>query len=285
MERVDDSSQLPTETGRNLGLQYLHLVQEFLQNLNQMYPHLDKELAIRELEELENRIQNRGERLTRQIEVDAHFTRSLHEIIHSREDISPQLQRFWDAQIDIAQVAVDRDISYHPKQIADENREKILRVDARYRDISNIIAGNENDDIISIYALFFIHNMRTEVIEFSFAQQFRNLLREMGLNSQYDVEEIFSATSKVAKGNQWRTDARAIRDALSHNNFSVEISDSTWNLEFNNTEEGYNFYKTFTKNEFRKFITDTDFLYRSSLMLVFALISMTLIKQHCIETR
>ena len=285
MEHVDDSSRLPTETGRNLGLQYLHLVQEFLQNLNQLYPHLDKELAIRELEELENRIQGRGQRLTRQIEVDAHFTSSLHEIIHSREDISLKLQRFWDAQIDIAQVAVDRNISYHPKQIADENREKILNVDNRYRDISNIIAGNKSDDIISIYALFFINNLRTEVIEFSFVQQLRNLLREMGLDAEYDPEEIFSATDKVAKGNQWRTDARAIRDALSHNKFSIEILDLTWNLEFNNTEEGYNFHRSFTRNEFRKFITDTDFLYRSSLMLIFALISMTLIKQHCIETR
>jgi len=284
MERVDDSSQLPTETGRNLGLQYLHLVQEFLQNLNQMYPHVDKEVAIGELEELENRIQGRGQRLTRQIEVDGHFTKSLHEIIHSREDISPQLQRFWDAQIDIAQVAVDRNISYNPMQIANENREKILNVDDRYRDVSNIIAGNTNDDIISIYAIFFIHNLRTEVIEFSFVQQLRNLLREMDLESQYVPEEIFSATDKVAKGNQWRTDARAIRDALSHNKFSIEILDSTWNLEFNNTEEGYNFHRLFTRNEFRKFITDTDFLYRSSLMLIFALISMTLIKQHCIET-
>lgn len=99
----------------------------------------------------------------------------------------------------------------------------------------------------------------------------------------YDPEDIFSATNKVCKGNEWRTDARAIRDALSHNKYVFEHNDISWKVIFDNTEYGYNFKKTFTNSEFYQYMNNTDAIYRGSIMLLNAFISMILIKQHCIK--
>ena len=96
----------------------------------------------------------------------------------------------------------------------------------------------------------------------------------------FDLEKLTES-----KGNGWKTDARAIRDALSHNKYTLDVNDNSWTITFDNTEFGYDFHKSFTHSEFYKYMNHTDTIYRGSMMLLYAFISMILIKQHCIEKK
>ena len=77
-------------------------------------------------------------------------------------------------------------------------------------------------------------------------------------NLNYDIQEILSVNSKVMKGNDWRSDTRAIRDAISHPHFVINKIGKGYVIHFKNTEQGYNFDKAFTEKEMSLFYHDYD---------------------------
>jgi len=277
------TTDLTLAEAKIFGIESIHLVKEFLINLNETNSTIGRDLAIGELDELISRIENNSNPLRNNTDVDAHFIPAIGEIIHCRPIIMTQLQNFWNAHLKIAEKAVEQEKSYPIMQMADENREKILNIDDRYRSLASILSSNNSNDISIIFAMFYIHNLKTEVIEHSFVLQLNELLQEFELNEEFSAEEIFSSTTKVQKGDIWKTDARAIRDALGHNKYDLEITADSWNVKLCNFEKGYDFSKSFTGLEFRIFLTDTDYLYRCSMMILFAFSGMTVIKQHCLQ--
>ena len=277
------STDLSVEDAKNYGIGAINLVKEFVINLNEKNPTADRDLAIGELDEIISRIEGNSNPLRNNMDVDAHFMLAIKEIIHCRPAITNQLKKFWDAHLKIAEKAVEQEKSYSIMDMADQNREKIINIDERYRGLARLIGKDKVDDIPIIFAIFYIHLLKTEVIEYSFVLQLNELLNEFELNEVFSAEEIFSATTKIRKGNLWKTDARAIRDALGHNKYDLEIKNDSWNVKFHNCEQGYNFSKTFTGMEFRTFMTDTDYIYRCSMMILFAFSGMTVIKQHCLK--
>lgn len=283
MVNLITTTDLSFEDAKNYGIGSINLVKEFLKNLNEKNSTSDLDVAIGELDEIISRIEGNSNPLRNNADVDAHFTRAIGEIIHCRSAIITQLNNFWDAHLKIAEKAVEQGRSYAIMQMADENREKILDIDNRYSSLTSVIGSNNSDDISDIFAMFYIHNLKTEVIEHSFVLQLNELLQEFELNEEFSAEDIFSSTTKVQKGNVWKTDARAIRDALGHNKYDLEITDDSWIVKFCNHEKGYTFSKSFTGIEFRTFLTDTDYLYRCSMMILFAFSGMTVIKQHCLQ--
>lgn len=275
-----ESGQISKSDAIKIALGTLNLVRDFAKELHKRKNTLQMENAIAELDELELRITGDSSPLQKNIEVDAHYQPVTNEIINFSPNLSSQLNKFWEAHIEIATIAESTGKSYMPMKLAEENREKILAVNEKYLKIAEVVRRDPNNEI-SMYALFYIHVLRTEVIEFSFIQQFKDLLTEFGLTGKYDPEEIFSATNKIGKNNEWKTDARAIRDALAHSKYEIDFIKSPWEIHFKNTKK--HFDKIFDRHEFLQFYYDTDILYKSTLMLIFGLITRTIIKQHLIK--
>jgi len=276
------STEFSKSHAKIVALNTLDAVRGYAKELYKRNPLVKLEYSIMELDELESRIKGNSNPLRASIEVDAHFHQITHEIVNFLPQISSQLAQFWKAHLEVATIAESNSKPYTIMGYIDDNQKQILEVDERYRIVSDRIRINQNDEI-AVYSLFYIHILRTEIIEYNFLKQFKEMLIDFELNEKYDAEEIFSANNKISKGNVWRTDARAIRDALSHNKYELTFTDSDWKIHFHNNEEGYNYDKIFKKEDFFRFQTDTDILYRSTLMLVLNLISRTVIKQHLLH--
>lgn len=277
------SKELSPTFARDYAIKSLDIVKKYLENLNSQEYRLDRENSIIGLEELKLRVIEKSPPLTHYSQADVLITTAVNQIIHTREDVSSKLNSFYTAHLKMADLAVSQNKKYQPQQFFDKNYKKILDVDKRYQSLAKVISKDKTDDVKRVYSIFYIHILKTEVIEYSFLEQFKNLLEEFNVTQKYDPEDIFSATNKVRKGNEWRTEARAIRDALTHNKYALEINNSSWKITFDNTDSGYNFHKTFTNSEFYKYMNNTDTIYRGSMMLLKAFVSLILIKQHCIE--
>lgn len=279
------SKELSPIFARDTAIKYLDLVKKYLENLNSQKFSLDRENSIIGLEELKLRLMDKSHPLTHYKQSDFLIATAVNQIIHKEECVSLKLKNFWMAHIKMADLAMSQNKTYNPQQFFDKNNKKILEVDKRYIDLAELVSKDKPDDVMKAYSVFYIHILKTEVIEYSFLEQFKNLLKEFDVIQEYDPEDIFSATNKVRKGNEWKTEAKAIRDALSHNKYTLEIGDSSWKVIFDNTEKGYDFKKTFTNSEFYKYMNNTDTIYRGSMMLLYSFISMILIQQHCIEKK
>jgi hypothetical protein len=77
--------------------------------------------------------------------------------------------------------------------------------------------------------------------------------------NQIDIPELLSVIGRVPKGNEYKPDTRAIRDATAHAKFKIE-SDFTGDfiISFNNTDEKYSFHQTFSRKALLKFYQDYD---------------------------
>lgn len=278
-----NSKELTPDFAKDTAVQYINVVKTYLENLNSREYSLDRETSIIGLEELTLRLTGKSSPLTHYRQSDILITLAVKQIILTRKDVSSKLRNFWMAHMRMADLAESQNKTYQPQQFFDKNRKKILEVDKRYQDLAELVSKDKPDDVMKAYSVFYIHILKTEMIEYSFLEQFKIILKEFNLIQEYDPEDIFSATNKVRKGSEWRTEARAIRDALSHNKYTLEVNDSSWKITFDNTESGYNFHKAFTNSEFYEYMNNTDTIYRGSMMLLTAFISMALIHQHCIE--
>jgi hypothetical protein len=83
------------------------------------------------------------------------------------------------------------------------------------------------------------------------------------------------------KGSEWRSDTRAIRDAVSHAHFTINDTGSGYyEIRFKNFEHGYRFDKTFTQKELLYFYQDYDRLIAiQTLLLDSALIQDFLLRE------
>jgi len=276
------STEFSKPHAKVVALNTLDAVRGYAKELYKRNPLVKLEYSIMELDELESRIKGNSNPLRTSLEVDAHFHQITHEIVNFSPQISTQLAQFWKAHLEVASMAESNSKPYIIMGYIDDNQKQILKVDERYHQVADRIRINQNDEI-TVYALFYVHILRTEIIEYNFLKQFREMLTDFELSQKYDAEEIFSANNKIRKGRGWKTDARAIRDALSHNKYELFFTDDDWKIHFKNNEEGYNYDKVFKKEDFFRFQSDTDILYRSTLMLVLDLISRTIIKQHLLQ--
>lgn len=281
------TSRLPKQQAKKLVLDLLDIVITYAEELSQLKPSYNMLNTIREMKSVEDDVKNNIP-LKFSIVVDAKFLLLTNQIINFRSSISWNLKQFWEAQIDMMEISATSKKHYEPTKQAMANKDKILEVNARYEKTAKRYAKNQNDEVL-LYALFYNHILKTETIEHSLLKQFKETLVYFALSKNYDAERIFSVTDKIQKGwkkkkgkkiKVWRTDARAIRDCLGHNLYKLNFQKDPWKVHFKSTRKGFEYDKIFTKNSFTKFMNDTDLLYRSSLMLLFHIVALTIIKQH-----
>ena len=87
------------------------------------------------------------------------------------------------------------------------------------------------------------HVRETETLQYAFMNMIKN-------DTSKDVIELFSIDAPIQKNTKWVTDSTAIRDAISHSKYTLTDNE----VIFNNTEHGYDFQRTFTYDEFKKFM-------------------------------
>lgn len=282
----EHAKSITPEKAKKATIIFLDYLIEFAKSIDELRPDLDFFRPVMQLDELRMRLTSNGPALKNEYEVDRYLHEVVERMIHIDPKIEQQLTNYWKAQIQITTMSNKSSKDYHPQKLAEENYEQVTKIDKLYKYVKLKFNETPNEKSV-IFGLFYIHILKTEVIEHSFRVQFEKLLHDFGLASVYDSKTIFSVKQKILKqrkskkGNivdDWVTDARAIRDALSHNRFELEFVGDNWFLYFNNHEHGYDFEMTFSKDEFKSYLTNTDILYRCTMMINFRIIAGTLIK-------
>ena len=249
-------------TDKSLG----HVI-SFAQNIDSLYPNQGFLNPIQKLDELRMRVNKATNEFLTGQEIDNYIKPMVSQIINWNGKISSQLSNFWKAQIDIGDTAISMSSQYDPLEIATQGVKRILNANKVF--VSAVDALKKNPkDINYFYGLFYAQILTTETAEYSFRKQLESLLQRYGLDQKYDAIEIFSINGKIPKGNKFRTDSRAIRDALGHYKYDIQLVGDSWEIQFNNTDEGYNFTPIFTRDEFLEQMTTADILYKSQAFLI-----------------
>lgn len=265
---------LPFDICQKLVEKACDLVINYAQNIENQYKITTFTQPIVELETVKQRILKANNRFLTDDEIDGAIRPILSAFFSWNSKLSNQLTQFWKAQVDLANTAVGNSTNptYDPLKLANEKLPEILKADEIYQKVVTSINSNPNEDSL-IYAVFYNFITLVETAEYAFRQDFEDLLNLYGLDSKYDASEIFSVDGKVSMNTKFRTDGRAVRDALGHFKFEIQNSGNYMIIKFENHEKGYNFVKTFKKIEFLEFVQNTYLLYKTQSFLVWLFIA------------
>ena len=144
--------------------------------------------------------------------------------------------------------------------------EKTHQVQSATNQIVDAVLG-QTKNILSMISILLAIVIRVEAHEYEIQNMIATAKRYVGLN--YDIEEMCSVDLKVQKGSEWRSDPRAIRDAVSHAHFMInDTGKGYYEIHFKNLEQGYQFDKTFTQRELLHFYQDYDRLIAIQALLL-----------------
>lgn len=203
------------------------------------------------------------------------------QLIQANPDLNLQLSQFWKLYDSVLKILGSKPSGpgYALQNMIAQLRRRIGTADTLAESIVLAVKSNTSN-ILSPVALLLIHLVRTETIEYALRKQLRDAIETHGLQGEYDVEVICSVQDKVPKGQQWRTDVRAIRDATAHGQFEIHSSGNDWEVQFDNDEEGYSFHKRFSRKEFTKFFDLHTVLYKFQLHLMIILELLPILATH-----
>lgn len=203
------------------------------------------------------------------------------ELIRGNPYLNPQLSQFWNLYHDIFKKLRSTESSpgYALGGVIAQLRSRIKRADTLAESIVSA-ARSQVFNVLSPAAFLLVHVVRTETVEYALRKQFKDAVKRHGLESKYDVKAMCSIESKVEKGAEWRTDVRAIRDAIAHGWFKICLLENDWAIEFDNDEEGYSFHKRFSRKEFTKFFDLHTLLYKIQLHLLIILELLPILTTH-----
>jgi hypothetical protein len=157
---------------------------------------------------------------------------------------------------------------YEVQGIIHENWSQIINSDSNAENLVIELTKNRNShNYTAINAILNSHVSRTEKIEHFVLKQLNNAVKNYQLKG-YDPVSMCSVRHKIKKGNVWRTDVRAIRDAISHPNYKIIPIGDSFDIAFDSDEEGYNFHERFSAKEFFHFFDLFTVLYKIQLHLL-----------------
>lgn len=236
----------------------------FSDGLNKEISYVDLEPEISKITELKSGIQN-NEIIGSEDEILSYFNPLIVKIITWNPVIRKQLETFWKIQRDIIhQLFIKKNVTpYYPVK---ELNERMKQSNTIYRNTIERIKENDKERV-NLYALFFSHVARTEIIEEEIKKHLAENLELVGLDKRTDLNDIFYVSEKIPRKNYMTTDVKAIRDSLSHLKFRIIESGNCWKIHFCNNEHGYNFDKTMTVKEFLKFTYDLEVLFKTLFVL------------------
>ena len=185
-------------------------------------------------------------------------------------ELETQLQAFWNMWHEVIDMwsqspNMYQDFSWWNIDVGLNQR--MLDTDIEANKIVTSAVQNPNDLTVAS-ALLNTHVARTEAIEYVMYKIIDNAVKTFSLESKYNVAQLCSVTTKVRKGNEWRSDIRAIRDAVSHKKYTLSDGQPGWILTFNNSDHGYNFTKVYKGRDFIHFFDKHTLLFKFQIMLL-----------------
>lgn len=206
------------------------------------------------------------------------------QLIGSTSDLNFQLSQFWNLLHDVLMKlsSIKSSPGYALQGEIDRVISRIESVDMLAEKIV-LAARSQVSNVLSPAAFLLAHIIRTETIDacmHALRKQLNDAVQKHGLEGKYDVEVICSVQSKVKKGADWRSDVRAIRDAVAHGHFKIRLVKNGWAIDFDNNEGGYSFHKSFSRKEFTKFFDLHTLLYKLQLHLLIILDLLPILATH-----
>ena len=182
-----------------------------------------------------------------------------------------------------------KDQTINPTEYIEEIHDSIEEIEA----MSEMVLGRLLDkpvDRVTIYALFYIHILKTETLEERLIRQFDTLLRNCDLDGKFNLIEILSVFGAIPKLKKKEapsslTHAEAIRNCLAHKLFGLTFHSDSWSITFDNKGTygsgrfGYQYKRQFSGAEFVEYFTLTEFLYKSALVLIYLTILAQLLRR------
>ncbi len=178
--------------------------------------------------------------------------------------IQGRLSLLWKLSLNIIKTADFSDIIlWREKQ---QNQKQVTSINAlskleSVKNTTSIITDailNENQrDVLSLSGVLVCIILRTEASEY----EINNIVELAKKYTSIDIEseDLISIDTKVRKGkDKWKSDIRAMRDAISHAKFEIKSIDNSIEVHFNNQEKGYDFTKEMTKRDLLVFYQDFD---------------------------
>lgn len=245
----------------------LKIVLNFAENIDSLKPSVGFLGPILKLDELRIRVNKANRRFLTEKEISEYITPMVHKIISWRPKITDQLRNFWNAHNEIGLAALATGSSYQPLEMANTILKKIIDANKVYLSVVDALRENSRNKNY-IYALFYAQILATETAEYTFREQLEKLLKDHGLNKKFDSAEIFSVDQKISRGKKYITDSRAIRNSLGHYQFELEDVRESWEIKFNNLDDGYNFTPIFSEKDFFSYMENADLLYKSQAFLI-----------------
>jgi len=265
---LKDQTQLSFDEAKNAAVENLSVLANLAEKLHDTLLLLELEQWAIVLRTIEAKVKRATTRCLSTFEIEQidDFRRQLIILI---PDLMPQLKQFWNLYNDILGILKRKDSSgYAPQWIISEFKSRIDAADLLSFDVVSS-AKSQTSNILSPMALLLIHVIRTESIEFPLQQQLQDAIKKFGLQSKYDISAMCSVHSKIHRGSSSVTDVRAIRNAVAHGHFKVEMMHGDWVIEFNDKDDhSYNFNQRFSREEFLEFFDRHTLLYKLQLALL-----------------
>lgn len=257
------------EEARSASVQRIAKIADFMENLNCLKPkEIPVEWAIL-LRTLELKIQKSSSPCLKEWEVEQIIDLA-YQLSQANPEITNQLTEFLKLHIEILNSLKKNPLNpvYKIQGIIQDNWSEIITSDSNAENLVLEINRNKNStNYTTINAILNSHLGRTEKIEHFIRKQLQNDVKNY-YRKGYDIESMCSIRHKVKKGNGWRTDVRAIRDSIAHYKYKIIPVGDSFDIAFDNDEEGYNFHESFSAKEFYHFFDLYTVLYKIQLHLL-----------------
>jgi hypothetical protein len=262
---------LPFETAKALSVHNLeYLIQQSIE-LNQKYGGLGFQQDIQNLNSLQQLIQGSDEPCLQLGQID-HLLLFAHHLINSsfnkryfrNADFSSKLERFWKILFDLSKQSPQRSVDIIVAVAEKRNgalHEKAGKFIQKIGDVNKITShflgpikhmlDQGHVDILVIGNILLSWVIRAETHEYYVKESLSKANSILG--ATYDIEDICSVESKVMQNTRPQTDINAIRDAISHCAFSLDINGGIF-VDFHSNERGFNYNRRFKDKELIMFL-------------------------------
>jgi hypothetical protein len=271
-----------------VAVHHLSELAKFMQNMNDLLPSkVSLNWAI-ELQTLAERVKKASNPCLHENDVKQVWNLA-QQLICANPDTTKQLALFWNFYEDLKKILISnpKAVGYAPQWKLDKLRDKIKNADSLAERL--VSEGMKKPSFVFSTALLLAHVIRTESIEYPILYQLDKTIKKYKSLQKYDSVLMCSVKYKVVKYDEklehdvWKSDVRAIRDAIAHAHFSITNNGTDDLIEFDNNEKGYHFTESFTLKEFHHFFDTHTVLYKFQMLLLYIIELLPVLTTHLLK--
>lgn len=197
-----------------------------------------------------------------------------------------QLDTFWNLLFE-ATTSLSRDQEgYRLREDLDDLHDRLEEADSEAASLAESLASDPTDPQ-GPKALLLNLVERVQSIEYPIRKTCMRLVNDFNLSpiaySDFVIAWACSVEGPIQKGDVWRSDVRAIRDAVAHHRYTVDRSGDHWAVDFHNTEDGYDFRRRYSRAELYRVFDLFTVLYKTQLQILNTMELLVLTSTHLVD--